>query len=29
MENFMVVIRELGMVWMKIRKNGIRILSGN
>ncbi len=28
-ENFMVVIRELEMVWIKIQKNGIRILSGN
>jgi hypothetical protein len=27
--NFMVVIRELEMVWIKIRKNGFRILSGN
>ncbi len=28
-ENFMMVIRELEMAWMKIQKSGIRILSGN
>ncbi len=28
-ENFMMVIRELEMAWIKIRRSGIRILSGN